>query len=115
MKRTRVYSSRKAQTRLQSACVCLLTGLKLPPPAADKLLSPICNTNLELEEVGGVSGKQTFNLSRQHESSTVRMSDYPAVCLTCPACWIPECVELQAATLKLQGFFLLINDHLSML
>lgn len=119
VKRTRVYSSRKAQIRLQSACACLLTGLNLPPPAADKLHSPICNANLGWAGRGvggwGVSGRQTFNLSRQQESSTVRMSDYPAVCLTCPACWMPGCVEIQVAILKLWGFFLLINDHLSML
>ncbi len=119
VKRTRVYSSRKAQIRLQSACASLLTGLNLPPPTADKLHSPICNTNLWWAGKGvcggGRSGRQTFNLSRQHESSTVRMSDYPAVCLTCPACWMPGCVEIQPAILKLWGFFLLINDHLSML
>ncbi len=46
VKRTRVYSSRKAQIRLLSTCASLLTGLNLPPPTADKLHSPICNTNL---------------------------------------------------------------------
>lgn len=91
----KVYSWRKAQIRLQSAYACLLTGLKLPPPVADKLHLPICNANLGW--AGGSGGSrgglvavwQTFNLPRQHESLTVRMSDYPAVCLTCPACWMP--------------------------